>query len=279
MHRNISAKRKSFQYIAAAVVLIFCFLDALSALAESQGFTKMVDLTSFQKPPWLTDLSLGIKESYDDNLYQSNVKQFPPASFTVPGSVAATKGISSFVTTISPKIGVNFAPLLGDQKAWKEFSLVYAPDFAFYHHEPIESYSSHRFTNIIKGKWDSFSFNADSVLFFVSGSREGPTYPGGFLNAWSTVLPRWRRQQLSGHAVVDFQYDHDQWFVRPTASLYAFNMMTKFFEVTGYQNYVDRYDVNGGADFGYRVQPQLALTVGYCYGHQYQEQFPGTGWR
>jgi hypothetical protein len=49
-------------------------------------------------------------------------------------------------------------------------------------------------------------------------------------------------------------------------------MMTKLLDVTGYQNYVDRYDVNGGADFGYRVEPQLAVTLGYRYGHQYQEQ-------
>src|SRR5271157_4528788 len=50
-------------------------------------------------------------------------------------------------------------------------------------------------------------------------------------------------------------------------------MMTKLIDVTGYQNYASRYDVNGGADFGYRVEPQLAVTLGYRYGHQYQEPF------
>jgi hypothetical protein len=42
----------------------------------------------------------------------------------------------------------------------------------------------------------------------------------------------------------------------------------------GYQNYVDRSDVNGGADFGYRVMTNLALTTGYRYGSQFQQQFP-----
>jgi len=42
----------------------------------------------------------------------------------------------------------------------------------------------------------------------------------------------------------------------------------------GYQNYVDRYDVNGGVDFGYKLTPKLAATLGYRYGSQYQQQFP-----
>lgn len=247
-----------------------------SAPAESQGVTKTANPPSWQKPSWLTDLSLDVKESYDDNIYLSGVDgKFLPPSFTVPpGSVAALKGLSSFVTTVSPKIGVNFAPLLGDQKTLQVFSLDYAPDLAFYHNAPIESYSAHRFINTAKGNWDSFSFNADSVLSFISGRRKGPTYPGDLLNAYATSAPRERREQLNDQAAVVFQYDHDKWFVRPTASLLYYNMMTKLLDVTGYQNYVDRYDVNGGADFGYRVEPQLAVTLGYRYGHQYQQPLP-----
>ena len=272
--RNMNAKRTYFQYIAAAVVLSVCLLDAFSAPAESQGFSKAADLTSFEKPRWLTDLSLGVRESYDDNLYQAGTNLPLPASFTVPpGSVAARK-VSSFVTTLSPKIGVDLAPLLGDQKTLQKFSLVYAPDFAFYHEQPTESHSAHHFTTTIDGKWSSVSFSADSVLTFINGSREGPTYPGGFLNAYSTSVPRDRREQLNDRAVVVLQYDHGKWFIRPTGSLLYYDMMTKFFDVTGYQNYVDRYDVNGGADLGYRFMPQLAVTLGYRYGHQYQEQLP-----
>ncbi len=39
---------------------------------------------------------------------------------------------------------------------------------------------------------------------------------------------------------------------------------------------MDRYDVNGGADLGYKLAPKLAATFGYRYGSQYQQQFPGT---
>ena len=68
--------------------------------AESPA-TKTV-VAEWQKPVWLTDLSLGVKESYDDNL------------LGVSGKGLALQ--SSWVSTVSPKVGINFAPLLGDQK-------------------------------------------------------------------------------------------------------------------------------------------------------------------
>jgi len=245
-----------------------------SAPSDPQGFTKTANPPAWKKPSWLADLSLDVKESYDDNIYLSGVdgKYLPPSYTVPPGSVAALKDQSSFVTTVSPKIGVDFAPLLGNQNTLQVFSLTYAPDFGFYHNEPTENYEAHRFPITVKGDRDSFSFSLDNRLSFIDGSREGPTYPGGLLNAYATCAPRERREQLNDQGTVFFQYDHDKWFVRPTASLLFYDMMTELRNVTGYQNYVDRYDVNGGADFGYHVEQQLAVTLGYRYGHQYQEQ-------
>ena len=93
------------------------------------------------------------------------------------------------------------------------------------------------------------------------------------MNAYATCAPREHREQFNDRGTVAFQYDCDKWFVRPTASLLYYDMMTKKIDVTGYQNYASRYDINGGPDFGYRVEPQMAVTLGYRYGHQYQEQF------
>jgi hypothetical protein len=46
-----------------------------------------------QKPAWLTDLSIGVKEGYDDNVYLSGVV---PANKPVPdGGVLALKDHSS----------------------------------------------------------------------------------------------------------------------------------------------------------------------------------------
>jgi hypothetical protein len=63
----------------------------------------------------VTDLALGARESYDDNV------------LLVSGNGMAPK--SSWVTTVSPKVGFNFAPLVGDQKTLQTLSLSYAPDF------------------------------------------------------------------------------------------------------------------------------------------------------
>jgi hypothetical protein len=83
---------------------------------------------AWQKPAWLTDLTLGVKESYDDNL------------LLVSGNGLAPQ--SSWVTTVSPKIGFNFAPLLGNQNtnALQTLSLVYAPDFNIYENAPSQNY-------------------------------------------------------------------------------------------------------------------------------------------
>jgi hypothetical protein len=39
---------------------------------------------------------------------------------------------------------------------------------------------------------------------------------------------------------------------------------------------VDRYDVNGGVDLGYKLTPKLAAMLGYRYGSQYQQQSPAA---
>ncbi len=235
--------------------------------------------SGLSKPNWLTDLSVGVKESYDDNVFLSGVDpKYYPANYPVPaGSVAALENRSSWVTTVSPKVGVSFTPLLGEQKVLQTFTLAYAPDYAFYHEQSSETYQAHRFIAGVKGSVEALTFNADDTLTYIHGSEYGPTYPGAYLTAYNTAVDRERREQIQERANVTFQYDWNQWFVRPTASLLDCDLRTHLINVSGYQNYADRYDVNGGADAGYKVLPKrLALTVGYRYGHQYQQQFSFT---
>lgn len=222
----------------------------------------------FQKPAWLTDLSLGVKEGYDDNL------------LLVSGEAAPRQ--HSWFTTVSPKLGVNAAPLLGDQHTLQVLSLGYAPDFVLYQHEPTEpfgsteSYNAHRTAETLKGKTGAFSFSVDNSLNYVDGSSESPTYAGNdkFRNSFASGTVRERRLQVQDRAKVVLQYDWQKFFVRPTASLLDYDMMTTFRTNSGYQNYPDRADVNGGVDGGYRVTQDLALTLGYRYGHQYQQMLP-----
>ena len=226
-----------------------------------------------QKPVWLTELSIGIKESFDDNIFLAGAPVL--SSYTVPaGSVAAVKNISSFVTTISPKIGVDFVPLLGNQGALQSLTLSYAPDFVFYHEASSENYDNHRVIVSTKGKMDDFSFQMENVFNYINGSDYGAIYPGNYRSVYSYAPSRERREQLQNRNTVTFRYDQEKWFVRPTSSLLYYDLDTvQLAGVTGYQNYADRYDVNGGADLGYKLNKDLAVTVGYRYGFQYQQTF------
>ena len=239
----------------------------------------MVATNSFQRPVWLTEASVSMKESYDNNVFLSgaNVANTVPAGF-----VAAVKDRASWVTTASPKIDVNFAPLLGGQKTLQILSLAYAPDFVTYHDQDSESYNAQRFSAALKAKTDLFSISADDSFAFVDGSDMGPVYPGGFLSAFGTVADRERREQILDKANFALQFNHGDWFVRPVATLLYYDLLTDKLNPAltstpaGYQNYTDRYDVNGGADAGYKITSQLAVTLGYRYGHQQEEQYAFT---
>jgi hypothetical protein len=245
---------------------------ALSALAgtdqpaaASANAPRAVPLSTPKKPAWLTDLSLSLKESYDNNVFLSEVGN--------------TADRTSWVTTISPKIGFNFAPLLGDQKTLQALTIAYAPDFAIYHNESSESYNAHRLAVGARFKSDAWSFILDEGFNYIDGNKQGPAFSGG-RSAYATSVTRERRAQYQDKGKVTLQYDQPKWFVRPTASVVYYDLLTdilpKAGAPAGYDNYADRYDANAGADLGYKVKPQLALTLGYRYGHQYQQQYSPT---
>ena len=227
------------------------------------------------KPAWLTDLSLGVKETYDDNIFAAgagrNNQGWNPAYVTPAGSVAALKGTDSFVTTVSPKLGVNFAPLLGDQKTVQSLSLAYNPDFVTYHQASSESYNIHRLIGGVKIKADAFSATVDNTLSLIDGGKFGAFYPGALSSAQATPVVRERRDQDQDRAAITLKYDQEKWFLRPVATLINYDLKTEQINTTGYQNFVDRHDINGGADFGYKITPKVAATIGYRYGNQYQQ--------
>ena len=234
------------------------------------------DALALQKPAWVTDLSLGVKEGFDNNL------------LGVSGYGLRPKG--SMFTTVSPKIGFNFAPLLDDQTTLQTLSLTYTPDFSIYYNAPGENYNANKFGNAIKGKTGDFSFSLENAFLYNDGSSVAPTYAVSqtsaanendrFRNFYAFAMPRERRAQIQDRATAILQYDWDKFFIRPTASFLDYDMKTDFRNAgaglgnVGYQNFPDRYDVNGGADIGYRIAPEVAVTLGYRYGHQYQQQFP-----
>jgi len=254
-----------------AVWTIFPLACASSAADNSAAVSAV-----WQKPAWLTDLSLGVKESYDDNILLVSGNQMQPQP--------------SWISTVSPKIGFNFAPLLGNQNTLQTFSFIYAPEFAIYHNTPSESYDAQKINDSIKGQAGDFSFSLDNAFLYNDGSTIAPTYAlnqtstqdyDRYRNFYAFAPARERRNQIQDRSAASLQYDWGGFFVRPVASLLYYDLKTDWHNAgvapyLGYQNFPDRYDVNGGADLGCKVTPGLAVTLGYRYGHQFQQQFPST---
>lgn len=226
------------------------------------------------KPAWVTDLGLTLKESYDNNVFMSGVGQ--PY---LPTGLTTIKDRGSYITTVSPKVGFNFAPLLGPGSGLEMLGFVYAPDFAVYHALPSEDYDAHRMTTMIKGGSGNFSYALDNTTTYVDASKYGPAYPDSLLNAWATINAYQRRESVLDRGKLTLQYDLNRWFLRPTGCVAYYGMMTELLNPalpttpSGYQNYAPRYDVNGGADIGYHLSDTMAATIGYRYGHQEQEQY------
>ncbi len=213
------------------------------------------------KPAWLTDVGLSLKLGYDNNVYASRV--------------APWQDEGSFFTTISPKLGVNFAPLINsDPKSdgIQTLSVGYVADYTFFASTSSEDNLIHNFPAVLKGKAGAFSYNLDNTFRYVDGSDEGWIYPNGN-SAYTTAISRERREQIQNRTKIVFRYDWDKFFLRPAGTLLYYDYLTaQKTGITGYQNYEDRYDVNGGLDVGYKINKDLAATIGYRYGSQYQDR-------
>lgn len=239
---------------------------------------EVLSTNSCSQMTWLSEVSFGIKESYDNNVFLSGVdSKFLPAAYVVPpGSVSALKDEGSWITALSPRIGVNCAPLLSDQNFFKTLSLVYAPDLVMYHDQRSEDYNAHRLLTAINGATETVSFNAENNFLFIDGGQLAPVYPDSLYSSFVVSAARERREQIQERGNISIQIGHGKWFARPVASLLYFDFMTEQLNPAsfpGYQNYVDRLDVNGGADFGFRITTNVAITVGYRGGAQSQQTF------
>ena len=235
-------------------------LFAGTATVEAAGSGETAVLRSgdsWEKPAWLSELSLGVHEGYDSNIFVSTI----------------SPKRASWFTTVSPKACFDLMPVFGKPDFLQTFSVGYVPDFVFYHDNSDESFCAHRLVTSLKTASAPVSVSLDNTFSYVNGSDLGPTYPDG-LSAFSVVVPKERREQLQDRAKLAVRCDAGSFFARPVGSLLFFDMKSRFLDLPGQINYEDRYDLNGGIDFGYCVAPDLAVTLGYRYGHQYQQAFP-----
>ena len=234
---------------------------------------------SWNESKWLSELSVGAKESYDDNIMGVSGHGLPMQS--------------SWVNAWSLKLGLNLLPLLPEQRAIQTLSVIYQPDIVSYSGASAEDYTAHRFNTALKGKTGAMTFSLDNAFLYNDGNKIAPTYAlnqlaGSAANQndkyrsnYAHALARERRNQDQDRYTAQGQYNLGSFFVRPISTLVYYNLNTNQANTgaapyKGYQNYSDRYDLNGGVDLGYKVAPELALTAGYRSGYQYHERFTPT---
>ncbi len=210
------------------------------------------------KPAWMTELSFGIKEGYDDNILGVSGNHMPRSY--------------SWLTTLSPKIGIDFAKLIDSQNVLQELSFKYQPESTTFSQASEENNIAHRLLNTIKAKMGDTSLNLDNAFVYVDGSNTAPIYssPDNVRSSYAHAMPRERRHQYQDQMKLNLKVDLGPFFVRPAGSLQFWDMLTDQKTTSGYQNWVDRYDINGGMDVGRSISSQMAVFLGYRYGHQYQ---------
>jgi hypothetical protein len=221
----------------------------------------------------------GLKETYDSNVYLQDVVPNPAnvAAAKAAGLQPVQADKSSWVTSILPKIGLDYkpSPAFG-------LSFGYAPDITFYHEASSENYVAHRGTLNLGGKVGSTAWELLNTATYIDGNDQGPTFARpGDIPAIGGIPMRDRRDAfLFRNAFRITQPVGDDWFIRPVANSYIYDFQTQqryippaLRTMYNYENYIDRQDISGGLDLGYKVADGTHFILGYRYGRQ--DQFKG----
>lgn len=242
----------------------FTLLAAFVAVALAAG---TMHARAWQLSSNLTlKADLTLRESFDSNVHLQDLRPDP----AVTNAVQPFQ--ESFVTSITPRLALEYTPCSGFRAA-----LSYAPEVAFYHAEPSEDHVSHRGALHLSGRVKDISWEQPNSFTWIDGSHTGPTFGGpGGMTAVGGIPIRDRRAAFIYRGGFKAAYTAGDWLVRPVSSAYVHDFFTRQSTARGYENYVDRSDVNGGLDVGYRALPNTHLIVGYRYGRQYEGELITT---
>ncbi len=223
---------------------------------------------------------VALKETYDSNVYLQDEE---PNRAVVPQAVSPF--VESFVTSFTPRLSLDCRPADAFHA-----TLSYAPEVVFFHSASSEDHVAHRGTLNLGGQIEKVRWDFPNTLNIVQGSREGlyfggdplaPPPTGGNAPAIGGVPIRDRRAQLVYRCAPRVTVPLGRWFVRPALSGYLHDFQTEQKDTTiaanrGYENYVDRRELNAGADLGMDVGRGTRAFVGYRYGQEIEGDLVGS---
>ena len=248
-----------------------CCLTTLLAAAHSvcaQGF-KLTDQLTLKA-------ELTIKETYDDNVYLLDTPPYPYLA-PPPHALIAVPNKGSMVTTVTPSLSLNY--LAGPGFA---ATLSYAPDMVWYASAPSQDYVAHRVGLNIAGNIRGVSYEWLNSAVWTEGSDLSlTTLRPGDCRALGALPLRDRCDAALWRDNLKVTIPVGRWFLRPVITGYVHDFRAKQQANLAanknsyvYDNYIDRWEFNGGVDLGYDVRDKTKLFVGYRYGHQGQGTVP-----
>lgn len=239
-------------------------LVACAGLASSAG--SAAEPTAPAPATWKITTSLGIRETYDSNVYLQDHAPSP----TVVGAVPA--GLSSLVTSVFAGMNVESRGATG-----LVLTGSYAPEVVRYHSAAAENYTTHRAQIGASRRSGATAWNFSDALVWIDGSKDSPIYGGpGGAPALGGIPMRDRRAALVNRSAFRLETLEGRWLLRALASGYWHDFRTNQFRQAGCANYVDRSEVCAGIEAGYEFRPKTRVIAGLRLARQNQGSLFGV---
>ncbi len=212
------------------------------------------------RPRWLTELSASSRVGYDSNLFTVDNSR--------PGVPLADR--DAWTTSLGFKVAVSLSALVDGPK--DALQIGYAPTFNAYDGAADENHAQHRLTLLSSGRRGAWSWAVDNTATYTDGPDDSPRFNA--YNSFGMGFVRDRRTQLLDAGKAWVRYDGTRGFIRGTAAAlicdYRTELRAPSAAEAGRLNWVDRNDVNGGLDLGWKIAPATSLFVGARLGRQQQ---------
>lgn len=220
-------------------------------------------------------VSLAVQELYDDNVFILDTRP-APGLVGPPGLPASRAKWESWVTSLTPGASLQWTP------AGKfRLSASYTPEFVWYHNAPSENHVAHRATLTLDGQMRETPWEWRHQWVGIDGDHWGPvTLRPGDCRAIGGIPLRDRRDAIAYRTQWRATVPVQQGFWRPVASLYVHDFRTAQLPNPEpyryiYDNFIDRWEAQGGFDIGLPVRNRGHFLLGYRSGHQHQGRLRG----
>ncbi|HWA86951.1 MAG TPA: hypothetical protein VG710_12055 [Opitutus sp.] len=215
---------------------------------------------------WKTSATLSTRAGYDSNVFLQDSAPAPSYS----GAVRPRVG--SFVGDLAASVAVE-----GAVSPQLNLAASYAPEAMWFHTQSGEDNVTHRLSLLFSGRGDATTWSLQSAATRIDGASQGPIFGcEGGATAIGGIPLRDRRDAFIERSTFKLTRTRGAWFLRPVATAYFHDFLTKQSSRPGYENYIDRSEYTGGIDLGRNVSAQDRLYLGYRYGRQDQLKLLGV---